>query len=276
MLVIKFCSACNSEFNSIKDSVIMCKKCRRRHPIPSSICEWCGVVFTLSKNRKHNTDVCPACSNYLINECEVTKALTKEYMKQYAIDNKEKLKEARRIYRLAHLDREKFLNKKWAKENAEKLKLRSAAYYKRNSHKIKDRVCLWLKNHPKVAAERTKKRYAKLRTNNPEILKNYVNARRARLARADGVTTTQDIEFLLSSCEGICAYCGAFLEGVYHIDHIVPLSKGGSNWPENIQILCPKCNLTKSNKDPIIHEETIGIIRPDGFYNNDRLYTKSK
>ena len=32
-----------------------------------------------------------------------------------------------------------------------------------------------------------------------------------------------------------------------HIDHIVPWSKGGENTAENLQTLCSKCNLGKSN-----------------------------
>ena len=33
-----------------------------------------------------------------------------------------------------------------------------------------------------------------------------------------------------------------------HIDHIVPVSKGGKTVPSNLQVLCSKCNGNKSNK----------------------------
>lgn len=45
---------------------------------------------------------------------------------------------------------------------------------------------------------------------------------------------------------GACIRCGA-KQGL-HFDHIIPVSKGGGNSEENIQILCKKCNLQKSDK----------------------------
>jgi len=44
---------------------------------------------------------------------------------------------------------------------------------------------------------------------------------------------------------GKCARCGSRENLEY--DHIVPVSRGGSNTARNIELLCEKCNRTKSN-----------------------------
>ena len=34
---------------------------------------------------------------------------------------------------------------------------------------------------------------------------------------------------------------------VLHVDHVIPVSKGGSDMLDNLQTLCADCNLNKSN-----------------------------
>jgi hypothetical protein len=48
-----------------------------------------------------------------------------------------------------------------------------------------------------------------------------------------------------------CRSCGrSAKDGVtLHVDHIVPRSLGGADDPDNLQTLCRKCNIGKSNRD---------------------------
>ena len=36
-----------------------------------------------------------------------------------------------------------------------------------------------------------------------------------------------------------------YLVEAYHVDHVVPLMRGGSNDPDNICLACKPCNLAK-------------------------------
>jgi len=45
--------------------------------------------------------------------------------------------------------------------------------------------------------------------------------------------------------EGKCSNCGSQIKLEY--DHIIPVSKGGSNTARNIQLLCEACNRAKSD-----------------------------
>lgn len=50
---------------------------------------------------------------------------------------------------------------------------------------------------------------------------------------------------------GACQYCGD-TEGPFHVDHIEPLSRGGSHDDDNLCLACRTCNLSK--KDSTVEE----------------------
>lgn len=62
--------------------------------------------------------------------------------------------------------------------------------------------------------------------------------------------TINDVENIMEFQGRRCVYCDCTLDGrEVHNDHIVPVSKGGSNRPCNIQKLCARCNLDKWTRD---------------------------
>jgi hypothetical protein len=59
-------------------------------------------------------------------------------------------------------------------------------------------------------------------------------------------TIPEDVKmFVWRRDEGKCVLCGS--QRSLEFDHIIPLSKGGSNTERNIQLLCEMCNRQKSN-----------------------------
>jgi hypothetical protein len=73
--------------------------------------------------------------------------------------------------------------------------------------------------------------------------------------------TTKKIVFTRDG--GVCQCCGSSLNLEY--DHITPFSCGGSSSPSNIQLLCMKCNRSKSNSCVCkIHSKTVGTNCCDG------------
>ena len=55
-------------------------------------------------------------------------------------------------------------------------------------------------------------------------------------------------EYVFNRDNGKCQICGGkvFMSGEWHVDHITPVARGGSNAPCNLQLACPACNLEKA------------------------------
>ena len=53
----------------------------------------------------------------------------------------------------------------------------------------------------------------------------------------------------------MCQLCGT-TEEPFHIDHIIPRSKGGTSDLDNLQVLCKRCNLAKGSRSVFLSEST--------------------
>jgi 5-methylcytosine-specific restriction endonuclease McrA len=85
---------------------------------------------------------------------------------------------------------------------------------------------------------------------NPNIRRTSQFRYRSRIRNAEGTHTAVDIQNQYKAQKGKCYWCSVKVGDTYHVDHIKPLSRGGSNNPENLVIACPSCNLSKGSKLP--------------------------
>lgn len=81
---------------------------------------------------------------------------------------------------------------------------------------------------------------------NPDANAHYRRARRAREAEALNIPYTRlQLSERMSMFGDRCAYCGGDFE---HIDHAIPLARGGPHILANLRPACSTCNLSKNSK----------------------------
>ena len=84
--------------------------------------------------------------------------------------------------------------------------------------------------------------------------------------------TTKKVVF--SRDRGMCQCCGGYQSLEY--DHIMPFSCGGNSSVSNIQLLCLRCNRSKSNSCYCkIHNKKVGINCCQGKTTRSKKYSTS-
>lgn len=82
---------------------------------------------------------------------------------------------------------------------------------------------------------------------NPEKAREWARRRRGAMSRLP-IGTVKKLGVMQ---RWRCAVCGCSVKGAFHVDHILPLALGGEHAPQNLQLLCPTCNVRKSAKHPV-------------------------
>ncbi len=137
--------------------------------------------------------------------------------------------ETRRKYQEEHKEQIFEYKKRWSDENYEHVAAYKRAYYERYSEQVIARSKEWAEDH----LEKVKRFKAN-------------NRRRRRAAKnaSKGHFTVEEFDALCSVYGHACLSCGA-TDRALEADHVVSLTRGGSDEISNIQPLCGECNRRK-------------------------------
>lgn len=207
----------------------LCKICHReyeqsRHEKPKQappemiMCRVCGkeqpattVFFSVHSHMKFGLNsMCKACCNAENREYYRTHPELRKWQTEYARNRPLEIRESRKAY-----------VREWHHLNRERTNLRVRAYRKTEKGRALKRV-------------QDRNRYA---------LKQ----------QASGAHTVQQLKEQYMRQKGRCYWCKTDLRKEIrtpHIDHILPLSRGGSNNIDNLVIACHHCNESRNNRLP--------------------------
>lgn len=145
---------------------------------------------------------------------EICKECHSEYRRQYYQRNKEKERELSNKWRSDNIDRSREITRRAAerrrRERPEAVATNRRRYYEKHASEIIGRV-------------------------------------RERRLGVERIHTEGEWEDLCLKCGNKCLRCGR--EGPLTRDHVIPISRGGSDHISNIQPLCQRCNDSKGAKE---------------------------
>jgi hypothetical protein len=203
--------------------------------IPLKQCPRCKQFYPLTKDYFR---VCKREKNGLTHACR--KCLKKQDL-EYLDRNREKNKAAGK----ARYHAKTIEYKKYKEDHKERIKKQKRDYRKAHPEQTKKNKRDSNKRHPKSSQARVKRYNEK----HPEIARLRTRISQMRRRVKMGNFERSDLMAMYEDQEHRCAYCGITLywsiPNDIHVDHIKPVTKGGTNDIDNLALTCADCNLSK-------------------------------
>lgn len=168
-----------------------------------------------------------------------------------------------RAYRERDREAHNRKRREWRAANLEKARAIARQCYAKNKYKTKrtkeqerEKTRLRRIRFPEAVRASARRSWRKNIERNRARRKANTHRRR----NAPGKFTADDVLTLFRCQRGKCASCELKLSSEYHVDHITPISKGGTHNSKNLQLLCRSCNLSKGAKLPEEFMRTRGLL----------------
>ena len=164
------------------------------------------------------------------------------YKEAYATKNVKYIKARKAKYYQENKESMAVYNTQYRIENVTKINTRKAQYRSDNRDRINARNTQYaMENRAKVYENNAKRRVAKL-NQTPDLTLN----------ERQEIVNLYELSKFAYEVSGV----------KHHVDHIIPIAKGGIHHPLNLQVITAKENLTKNNRIPdTISEELLQLHR---------------
>lgn len=163
------------------------------------------------------------------------------YKSRYHATHKKKMNAVSRAYRVDHEEELRVYSATYRAEHRKEQILYLRSYHATH----KEEAAAYIKAHSSKYAERSATRRAL-------IAGALIGATANQLAEVKEIYRRAKEDPKVR-----CYLCGRLIpKGERHVDHVDPLSKGGSHRPSNLAVACATCNLKKHDKLP----EEIGLL----------------
>ena len=166
------------------------------------------------------------------------------YQRAYRLAHKEEAAARSRAWAASHPEAAAEKSRDWRLAHPEEMAAFSRAYYRAHKGRADARSRVWAEAHPESRDARNNRRRAH-KKNAPVV----ENVNRSVVFERD---------------KGICGICGLLVDPAdWHLDHVVPLSKGGKHSYENTRVTHPRCNLRKGasiSVSPLVSQQRKAVL----------------
>lgn len=203
----------------------VCSECKIEKPFHS---------FCKDKNRVGGI-------SYMCRQCHKLKG------QLYYEINKDKIRAKHRDYARSHKEDQKKRHLAWYNKNKEKKQKQNKEWARNNPKRFKEIVSEWAKNNSSKRNVSTKK--WKNSVKGKIAVSEYNRKTKIKRKNIHGYHSAQQWADLKRNHNYMCVCCWK-IEPLIKLtrDHIVPVSKGGTDDISNIQPLCQSCNSRKKTK----------------------------
>lgn len=205
-----------------------------------SYCERC-LNLRNKANRKYNESHKKENATRTLNWVRRNLDKKREQVNRHRATHKDHYAKTSKAYKQTEKYKKK--SAEYREKNKERNREISSEWQRKNPERRKKNVAKWLSENPGKTAEYSH-RYRK---KHPDQILKTAKERRARLNAMDGSFCAEEWIELCNKFGNKCLWCEK-IGGKLTVDHVVPISKGGSGFISNIQPLCPNCNSRKNNK----------------------------